>query len=369
MRNGSPHEKTRLIVLSDLHFGVPETSINEREVRRAVIETIRSLLPVKRIILLGDIFDLNLARLGDSIDGGSSPGSKVVGFRQFLKECLAKGIKEPQWIYIPGNHDYDTFDVPARLDGMNRRFAKKTEEKIMYWAPRPWEGGNIAPPELRGNFQIQYPHRWEKLGSKFILLAHGHYLDPSQTMGKKIGELDKPDGIPMHKLFTLCAQYQALTRAISYQGETIRFFGRLYGAWTSVSSVVEEIVKYGTSGLWRHKALGRELQNAALSYVRNFGPIGKPQEAAGSPDAMIFGHTHREGMVFLGEPGTASTGSGKGILLVNDGGFIHDGSDGGVVGSLVEVESSGSGCTIRLHVIERAPSGGIARRIKEERAL
>jgi len=131
-------------------------------------------------------------------------------------------------------------------------------------------------------------------------------------------------GSPVEKLFTMCAQYQSLTRAISYQGETIRFFGSLYGAWASVNSIVEEIIKYGTMGLWRHKAPGTELQNAALSYVRNFGPIGKPQEAAGSPDAMIFGHTHREGMVFLGEPGTASTGSGKGILLVNDGGFIHD---------------------------------------------
>ena len=35
----------RMIVLSDLHFGIPETSINDREVRYAVIETIRSLLP------------------------------------------------------------------------------------------------------------------------------------------------------------------------------------------------------------------------------------------------------------------------------------------------------------------------------------
>jgi len=359
----------KIIVLSDLHFGVPETSLNDREVRRAVIEAIRSLLPVKRIILLGDIFDLNLARLGDSIDGRSSGGAKVVGFRQFLKECLSQGIKDPQWIYIPGNHDYDTFDVPARLDGMNRRFSKKTDEKIMYWAPRSWEGGNIAPQELRGNFQIQYPHRWEKFGSKYILLTHGHYLDPSQTMGKKIGELDKQGGIPVDKLFTMCAQYQSLTRAISYQGETIRFFGSLYGAWTSVSSIVEEIVKYGTMGLWRHKALGTELQNAALSYVRNFGPIGKPQEAAGMPDAMIFGHTHREGMVFLAKPETASTGPGKGILLVNDGGFIHDGSNSEITGSLVEVESAGSGCSIRLHVIERTSSGGISRRIKEERSL
>jgi len=359
----------RIIVLSDLHFGVPETSINDREVRRTVIETIRSLLPVERIILLGDIFDLNLAKLGDAIDGRSSRGTKVIGFRQFLKECLVKGIKDLQWIYIPGNHDYDTFDVPARLDGMNRRFVKKTGEKIMHWAPRSWEGGNIAPQELRGNFQIQYPHRWEKLGTKYILLTHGHYLDPSQTMGKKIGELNRPGGIPVDKLFTMCAQYQSLTRAISYQGETIRFFGSLYGAWTSVSSIVEEIIKYGTMGLWRHKALDAQLQKAALSYVRHFGPIGKPKEAAGMPDAMIFGHTHREGMVFVGEPGTVSIGSGKGILLVNDGGFIHGGSDGKITGSLVEVESAGISCKVRLHVIERTSSGGISRRISEERTL
>jgi UDP-2,3-diacylglucosamine pyrophosphatase LpxH len=359
----------RLIIISDLHFGVPETSINDRDVRRVVIESIRSLLPVERIILLGDIFDLNLARLGDSIDGRSSPGSKVIGFRQFLKECLAKGIKDLQWIYIPGNHDYDTFDVPARLDGMNRRFVKKTDEKIMYWTPRPWEGGNIAPEELRGNFLIQYPHRWEKIGTKYILLTHGHYLDPSQTMGKKIGELDRQGGIPADKFFTLCAQYQSLTRAISYQGETIKFFGNLYGAWTSVSSIVEEIIKYGTMGLWRHKALDTQLQKAALSYVRHFGPIGKPQEADEIPDAMIFGHTHREGMVFLGEPGNASIGSGKRILLVNDGGFIHGGSDGDIVGSLVEVESVGIRCNIRLHVFERTLSGRITRKIKEERSL
>ncbi|MFA6149424.1 MAG: metallophosphoesterase [bacterium] len=359
----------RLIVMSDMHFGVPETTLNDEDVRRTVVETIKGLLPVERIILLGDILDLNLARLGDAIDGRSPRGTDVVGFRQFLKECLAKGIKNLQWIYIPGNHDYDTFDVPARLEGMNRRFVRKTDEKILYWAPRPWEGGNIAPRQLRNDFLIQYPHRWEKIGTRYILLTHGHYLDPSQTMGKKITGLDKPGGIPVDKYFTLCAQYQSLTRAISYQGETIRFFGSLYGAWTSVGSVVEEIIKYGTMSLWRHKALDAQLRNAALSYVRHFGPIGKPQEAAGMPDAVIFGHTHREGMASLGPPRTAPTGSGKGLLLVNDGGFIHGGSDGDIVGSLVEVESAGDSCNVRLHVFERTSTGNVSSRVAEERSI
>jgi UDP-2,3-diacylglucosamine pyrophosphatase LpxH len=359
----------RIIVMSDLHFGVPETSMNDRAVRLRVIETIRSLQPIERIVLLGDVFDLNLARLGDAIDGRMVRGKKITGFRQFLRECLDGGIKGPQWIYIPGNHDYDTFDVPARLDGMSRRFIQKTDDKTMHWPPRSWNGGDMAPQEMRNNFEIQYPHRWEELGTKSILLTHGHYLDPSQTMGKKIEDLNRPEGIKADKFFTLCAQYQSLTRAISYQGETIRLFGDLYKLWNSASSLVKAIVRYGSVGLYRGKALDRHIQKAALAYVKHFGPVGRSPDETTTPDAMIFGHTHKEGMVYLDEHKTAKIGLKRGVLLVNDGGFIHDRSDGNTVGSLVEVDSTEGNCRIRLHVFERAGTSKIRSKIKEEQSI
>jgi len=359
----------RVIVISDLHFGVPESSINDPEVRLMLIKAIKSLFPIERIILLGDIFDLNLARLGDAIDGRSIHGKKIIGFRQFLKECYDQGIGDLRWIYIPGNHDYDTFDVPARLYGMARRFSKKTEEKIMYWPPRCWEGGNIAPKEWRKNFEIQYPHRWEKIGPKYILLTHGHYFDPSQTMGKKIVDINKSGGIPLDKFFTLCAQYQSLTRAISYQGQTINFFGTLYKCCGSAQSFIQEIMKYGTMGLFRNRALDAHLQNASLAYIKHFGPLGQSSGAPVLPDAMVSGHTHKEGMVFVDEKKTAPYGFKKGFLLVNDGGFIHSPSDGNILGSLVEMESTAGDCKVILHVIERSTYRNIETRVKEERTI
>ena len=121
----------RVVAISDLHFGVQETSMNDRKVRLKIIETIVGLLPVDRIILLGDIFDLDLGRFGDAIDGRSTQGWSIVGFRTFIKECLDRGIKDPQWVYIPGNHDYDLFDVPARLEGMNADLEKDRRKNLV----------------------------------------------------------------------------------------------------------------------------------------------------------------------------------------------------------------------------------------------
>ncbi len=356
----------RIVVMSDMHFGVPETSLNDQAVRRKIIGAIEGLQPIDRIVLLGDIFDLNLARLGDAIDGRSTRAGTVVGLRQFLRECFEQGITRPQWLYIPGNHDYDTFDVPARLEGMTRRFRKKTDEKILLWPAQDWDGGTIAPRALQGKFLIQYPHRWEKVGGKYVLLTHGHYLDSSQTMGKRIDDLDKPGNVSADKFFTLCAQWQALTRSISYQGETIKLFGSLYKAWASVNALVKDVLKFASMGLFRGKALDRGLQNAALMYIKHFGAIGKPADAPISPDVMIFGHTHKEGMLYLDGRRAGSVGLGKGVLLVNDGGFIHDSSDGDKVGSLVEVEGTAGSCRVRLHVFTRAASGEIVGMVEEK---
>jgi hypothetical protein len=129
------------------------------------------------------------------------------------------------------------------------------------------------------------------------------------------------------------------------------------------------MAKYATAGLLRDRPLDADLQDACLAYIRIFGFLGQPTGNPLLPDAMVFGHTHAEGMVSLGAKKTAPYGLNKGLLLVNDGGFIQSPKHGNILGSFLEIESKAGACRMLLHVIERLPSRSIETRVKEERTI
>jgi len=345
----------RILVISDIHFGVTESSINNENIRKLLINCIKDNLPINRIILLGDIFDLDLARFGDALDGNDN---SIIGFRQFITELIGNGVQADKWTYIPGNHDYDLFDIPARNEGMKRRFSKKSGDKIIYWPPQTWEGWNIAPNVFKNTIEVQYPHRWEQINGKYILLTHGHYFDPSQTFGYKIEKVNKKDGIPIEKFFTRSAQYQGLARLVSYQGRSILVVGGLYRTGELMKSFFKKVIKYGSIGLYRGKPLNKHLKNAAAAYVSCFGPLGRPKTGPVVPDALIFGHTHEEGISYVNKETAMKYGIEKGFTLVNDGGFIRGSGGSKIVGSFAVIEAKKEKCCIKLFVLKTDDSSG-----------
>src|SRR5216684_3852522 len=77
----------RFLVLSDMHFGTPESSINDARYNEALVAHIVARGPWKEIIFTGDLLDVNLSTLTRAIEGGTWPGLGVplLGFRGFLE--------------------------------------------------------------------------------------------------------------------------------------------------------------------------------------------------------------------------------------------------------------------------------------------
>src|SRR5437867_2570537 len=99
------------LVLSDLHFGDTRCTLHQMRTAEALVEILKAYCPLREIILLGDILDLQLANWAQAIEGMILPpnGRRTVGFRHFLNYLLEKtGARNI--IYIPGNHDYRIFD-------------------------------------------------------------------------------------------------------------------------------------------------------------------------------------------------------------------------------------------------------------------
>ena len=98
------------IVLSDMHFGMVESSVNRPEVIAGLKDFLSEQEHVDEIIFSGDLLDLNLSTFTKSIEGTE----ELFGFRPFLADLVGAcgGWAEScKWVYVPGNHDYKVWNM------------------------------------------------------------------------------------------------------------------------------------------------------------------------------------------------------------------------------------------------------------------
>ena len=134
------------IVFSDLHFGDPRSLLHDDSHLDKLLSIARQHRPIRRIVLLGDILDLQIGNWSLAIEGLPQAGGhkRSAGFRRFLNELVAQ--VEPKYVhFVPGNHDYRVFDYLSVDRYLMARLAtgKRLHGKVSFYR-------HFRKPFLRG---------------------------------------------------------------------------------------------------------------------------------------------------------------------------------------------------------------------------
>lgn len=303
-----------LVVLSDLHLGEERALLGNPalagELARELAEIARDRSwPELRVVILGDFLDLWIADLGHAVRAA----------RPFLGALAREGADIK---YVVGNHDHHVILLLEEL-----AFAQSVQ------------AGELHPPRYtvqlsyRDTFldslapglriEVLYPHlQLRTTGGKHALLTHGHYLDAYMYFGlplylpKLVGLFVR--GRLSEKKFeqALTAQYELL-----YSTSAIDDVRKLE---TRTWSAVEALLQLARGRmLWSPRERRSMLRGLSLDgqvpYVRRF----LLDHGGSLPEAFVFGHTHRPGILTFPLRGEdvvlVNTGTWRGSLSVRAG--------------------------------------------------
>lgn len=290
------HEPCTHLVLSDMHFGTPESSVNDDEVVEALADVI-ARDHWSEVIFSGDLLDLNLSTFTKAIEGSRHEGKKLRGFREFMSTIASRasaGQGVDRWVYIPGNHDYAIWNILSTeracvevLDRGQRMGSVGTPLRSGEWKDGTAFIAGVFPEDERTKVDVVYPdHLIGGVGG--ILVTHGHYLDWKQTWFNRLTELENADesrSSAIKKIFIETAFYQALAASVSYTPQWRHLIDLLVGP-SGLSEWIDGFLSRGTT---RDQSIDEDLLDSIEFYVNDF----RGYEVA--PKNFIFGHTHVQG--------------------------------------------------------------------------
>jgi len=310
------------MVLSDMHFGTQDSSINNAQFRESLIDHMVSHAPWEEIIFTGDLLDLNLSTFTRAIEGGTWQDSNVplFGFRQFIQELDTRMRKlspdkvlkhlAHKWIYMPGNHDYKIWDILSSKMICDDVLASGKE---MGTIPTPvmsgkWVGeesffaGIFRPFSAHNQVIVEYPnHEIDFIGEKMVL-THGHYLDATQTRLNNLSDIFSKTNSPeeirkaRRRIFIETAQYQTAANAVSFTMDVRGFVNVIAGPDAVVYKIKKLFNRIGT--LFLSLLFPRESKKVKRLSYKQLKNIGYYLEQFCSypklPKWFIFGHTHHQ---------------------------------------------------------------------------
>jgi integrative and conjugative element protein (TIGR02256 family) len=331
----------RYLVLSDMHFGTPESSVNDTRFREPLIDYIVSCAPWEEIVFNGDLLDVNLSTLTRAIEGGTWPDLEVslVGFRQFVieldtrmrRQAPDKGLKDltKKWIYVPGNHDYKIWDMLSSkvicedvLASGNQMGSVSTPLMIGKWTgDESFFAGIFRPYCAQGQVVVEYPNHEILFGKKRkkMLLTHGHYLDAKQTRFNNLSDHFRNSKTPeeirkvRRQIFIETAQYQTVANAISYTMGTRGLVSVIVGPdafGNKIKKLYNQIgnrllsLFFPSEGRRGKRLSPKQLLNIEY-YLEQFCQDVK------LPRWFVFGHTHRQGRKTVGSIGVEVYNAGS----------------------------------------------------------
>jgi UDP-2,3-diacylglucosamine pyrophosphatase LpxH len=314
------------LVLSDMHFGTIESSINELRYRDPLIRHIVANAPWQEIIFTGDLLDVNLSTLTRAIEGGTWPGlpAPLFGFREFIYTLDARMRESTpprtlrdvtrQWVYVPGNHDYKIWDLLATrmifedviASGRPIDRGSTPLKKYRWVGDQSFFAGIFQPYRAASDVIVEYPNHEIafKQDQESMVLTHGHYLDPVQTRGNGLSDQLQSAKDPMEveqlvrKIFIETAQFQTMANAVSFTKGFRNFFKELArpdGWKNKLRKLWKQTGEWLTRAFFPTETLrGRPLSSAQLlnieCYLERFCGYTKV------PRWFVFGHTHRQGI-------------------------------------------------------------------------
>ena len=305
--NGNNAE--RYLVLSDMHFGTEEVSLNDSRVTGALYQYISENEPWKAIIFSGDLLDLNLSTVTRSIEGAESSQKKILGFREFIQRVITEVGSDKainNFIYIPGNHDYWIWNTLSTkvvcLDILScGKCIGTISTPLMEYK---WQGkdafiSGVFPEKIQDKVIVTYPDHVIKCDRGDVVITHGHYLDQWQTEFKNIRQSlkdCKDQKETVQDIFKQTAQYQALANAVSYTSRTRKYTNLLFGPENIVGKI-KKIIKgiFGnTAALISSPLRNKPIDSKQLSFIEYYLKYFRNYKDE-PPKYFIFGHTHKQG--------------------------------------------------------------------------
>jgi len=290
----------KYLVLSDLHFGTPQTSVNNPIALNALRKYLSDHGPWAEVIFSGDLLDLNLSTMTKAIEGDNEQG--ITGFRKFMADLTSPPLPVDQWVYIPGNHDYHIWDLLSIPVVSTQVLAsgKPLGTIPMPYMAGQWRGtqafiSGVFPPAEISKVLVDYPIHPVDCSGKRLVLTHGHYLDPSQTqagISKNLAATPQNIQKAVREMFIETAQYQAIAHAVSYTYKSRRLVDLLVGPdnlWSRFKRVLLRSKKGAFASPLRDQPIN-EQQLRAIEFFLLYC-CGQ----AAPPHTFIFGHTHSPG--------------------------------------------------------------------------
>ena len=315
----------RTLVISDLHLGAGGgVAVTERP---AVLERlVGALQGVDRLVLLGDTLELR-----------QGPARDALAAARPVLEALGAALAGGEVVLVPGNHDH----------GIARRWLEAApplslSERVAPAVASPAAAamaGWLAPARV----ELAYPGVWLR---DDVYATHGHYLDVHGTVPSferlGAGLMTRMAGAPPDRGATpddyeaILAPIYAWIDAAAARAGSAR---RAAGAGRS-AQVRGALTGAGRRSL-RTRAHGRRTSRSASP--RSTGPGSGPVRAnlsgpalrrgllhglretlrrlAVDADHVLFGHTHRTGMLPGDDPAEWRRGATR---LHNTGSWVHE---------------------------------------------
>lgn len=288
----------KIIVISDIHFGLNRCNLNIEDKDRRKIKIkrkekidyffnwlITEQKDIDEFIFIGDIFDLHLSNFTKAVSGSY----------YFLKKLAhLKGLKKIT--YIPGNHDHTMwllhifyFDIIKKFEGnifpkfkgdfnfVYNRFFK--EPKSPSFLQR------IFTDRKDIKFCVTYPILIrENIAGKNYIFFHGHFLDKTQRITQKLFKMLLP------KLEL--SELQQFELFCSPQYETFFLLAQCTAGRKGLKNGYDEVKKY--LGDYRKPVdkLNKEIKN----HLKESRRLINNNPAIDELDYVIFGHTHYAGI-------------------------------------------------------------------------
>lgn len=375
----------KLAVISDTHLGDPESKLIEKERLTETYEHLRSTIlrftndePLDLLILNGDILDFSTSSLEESL----------VQARPFFQGISADGLSK-KLVYVPGNHDklawnaieWETNVISKMKQYQSPRKFRRTQPCVIdtangtveLWGVTHGKGrlnyGNIF---LQGLFKkgatlpilVSYPNLYIKTKKDVILVTHGHLMDLTWILlSELLGDYVKEGSLSLAELEEYNAPLTSLIcTGVGRSSEMGELFyriqkesrqGKSRELKKAMDSLIPKVDKMIPLGLFEFfdNALLQGLKMLATFVANNrvtdpryndkylTDPVIKKrfskfynascEEAAwfnlGSPNKMIYGHTHEvipAASPFIMED--LDKLNGDDLLIYNTGGWLKD---------------------------------------------
>lgn len=322
----------RQLVISDLHLGVRTRAdvLTRPAVLAVLLERLRG---VDRLVLLGDTLELR-----------HGPTREALAVAEPVMRAIGHALgPDGQVVLVPGNHDHAI--GAGWLDWRARRDAPEPLALEQRVAPEraSWIAKRLAGWLSPAAVELSYPGVWLR---DDVFATHGHYLDAHLVIPTierlMVGVIARvtgpiPDPARPEDYEAVLAPLYALSQASAQRADGPRaaIGGRsAMGIWRSLSGTGRRRVLRGIAlqvpfragvAFANRAGLGPlqtqigvvDLRRAGLEAV---GEVARRLRV--TPEHLLFGHTHRTGMLDGDDPAEWRTPSG--IALHSAGSWVHD---------------------------------------------